>query len=57
MGSIAVGQLDQMTQQNAALVEQSAVAVESHLREQAERFLSAEAVVCLLADNRCSFLF
>ncbi|MGD9835963.1 MAG: methyl-accepting chemotaxis protein, partial [Piscinibacter sp.] len=32
----AVTQLDQMTQQNAALVEQSAAAAES-LREQAQR--------------------
>ncbi|MDR7377455.1 methyl-accepting chemotaxis protein-2 (aspartate sensor receptor) [Rhodoferax ferrireducens] len=39
----AVGQLDQMTQQNAALVEQSAAAAES-LREQAERLAQAVAV-------------
>ena len=32
----AVGELDQMTQQNAALVEQSSAAAES-LREQAQR--------------------
>jgi methyl-accepting chemotaxis protein len=33
---VAVTQLDQMTQQNAALVEESAAAAES-LREQAQR--------------------
>ncbi|MEO5795587.1 MAG: methyl-accepting chemotaxis protein, partial [Rhodoferax sp.] len=38
-----VGQLDQMTQQNAALVEQSAAAAES-LRDQAERLAQAVAV-------------
>jgi len=39
----AVSQLDQMTQQNAALVEQSAAAAES-LREQAQRLAEAVAV-------------
>ncbi len=39
----AIGSLDQMTQQNAALVEQSAAAAES-LREQADRMKSAVAV-------------
>ena len=39
----AIGQLDQMTQQNAALVEQSAAAAES-LREQASRLEQAVAV-------------
>ncbi len=39
----AIGNLDQMTQQNAALVEQSAAAAES-LREQADRMKSAVAV-------------
>jgi len=39
----AVGQLDQMTQQNAALVEQSAAAAES-LREQAGRLAAAVQV-------------
>ncbi|MCX7279035.1 MAG: Cache 3/Cache 2 fusion domain-containing protein [Burkholderiales bacterium] len=39
----AVSQLDQMTQQNAALVEQSAAAAES-LRDQAERLAQAVAV-------------
>jgi methyl-accepting chemotaxis protein len=39
----AVNQLDQMTQQNAALVEQSAAAAES-LRDQAERLAQAVAV-------------
>ena len=34
--NVAVSELDQMTQQNAALVEQSAAAAES-LREQAQR--------------------
>lgn len=38
----AVGELDQMTQQNAALVEQSAAAAES-LREQAERLAQVVA--------------
>jgi len=39
----AIGNLDQMTQQNAALVEQSAAAAES-LREQADRMKQAVAV-------------
>ncbi len=39
----AVSQLDQMTQQNAALVEQSAAAAES-LKEQAARMSKAVAV-------------
>ena len=39
----AIGQLDQMTQQNAALVEQSAAAAES-LREQASRLEQAVSV-------------
>jgi uncharacterized phage infection (PIP) family protein YhgE len=39
----AVGQLDQMTQQNAALVEESAAAAAS-LREQADRLAQAVAV-------------
>jgi methyl-accepting chemotaxis protein len=39
----AIGQLDQMTQQNAALVEQSAAAAES-LRDQASRLTQAVAV-------------
>ncbi|EPD39961.1 hypothetical protein HMPREF9701_02874, partial [Delftia acidovorans CCUG 274B] len=39
----AVGQLDQMTQQNAALVEQSAAAAQS-LREQAEQLSRTVAV-------------
>ena len=39
----AIGDLDQMTQQNAALVEQSAAAAES-LREQADRMKEAVAV-------------
>jgi methyl-accepting chemotaxis protein len=39
----AINQLDQMTQQNAALVEQSAAAAES-LRDQAERLAQAVAV-------------
>ncbi len=39
----AIGNLDQMTQQNAALVEQSAAAAES-LREQADRMKEAVAV-------------
>lgn len=39
----AVGQLDQMTQQNAALVEESAAAAES-LREQAQRLADLVAV-------------
>ncbi|WP_295960214.1 methyl-accepting chemotaxis protein [Rhodoferax sp.] len=42
-----VGQLDQMTQQNAALVEQSAAAAES-LRDQAERLAQAVAVFKLV---------
>ena len=43
----AVGQLDQMTQQNAALVEQSAAAAES-LKDQAERLASVVRVFRLL---------
>ena len=39
----AVGQLDQMTQQNAALVEESAAAAES-LKEQSQRLASAISV-------------
>ena len=39
----SIGNLDQMTQQNAALVEESAAAAES-LREQAERLKQAVAV-------------
>ena len=39
----AIGNLDQMTQQNAALVEESAAAAES-LREQADRMKQAVAV-------------
>nr|WP_315243721.1 Cache 3/Cache 2 fusion domain-containing protein [uncultured Albidiferax sp.] len=42
-----VGQLDQMTQQNAALVEQSAAAAES-LRDQADRLAQAVAVFKLV---------
>jgi len=41
--NVAVGELDQMTQQNAALVEQSAAAAES-LREQAQRLEQAVSV-------------
>ncbi|MGI9215785.1 MAG: methyl-accepting chemotaxis protein [Hydrogenophaga sp.] len=41
--NVAVSQLDQMTQQNAALVEESAAAAES-LKEQAARLSSAVAV-------------
>jgi methyl-accepting chemotaxis protein len=39
----SISQLDQMTQQNAALVEQSAAAAES-LRDQADRMKQAVAV-------------
>ncbi|MEO5797435.1 MAG: chemotaxis protein, partial [Rhodoferax sp.] len=39
----SVSQLDQMTQQNAALVEESAAAAES-LREQAQRLAEAVGV-------------
>ncbi|MDR7306497.1 methyl-accepting chemotaxis protein [Rhodoferax saidenbachensis] len=48
----AIGTLDQMTQQNAALVEQSAAAAES-LRDQAERMKQAVAVfkVGAVADS------
>jgi len=46
--NIAVNQLDQMTQQNAALVEQSAAAAQS-LRDQAER-LAGAVQVFKLAD-------
>jgi methyl-accepting chemotaxis protein-2 (aspartate sensor receptor) len=46
----AVGELDQMTQQNAALVEQSAAAAES-LREQAQRLEQAVSVFKLNATG------
>jgi methyl-accepting chemotaxis protein len=39
----AVGQMDQVTQQNAALVEESAAAAES-LKQQAQQLVSAVAV-------------
>ena len=45
----AIGDLDQMTQQNAALVEQSAAAAES-LREQADRMKQAVSVFRLEDD-------
>ena len=45
----AIGSLDQMTQQNAALVEQSAAAAES-LRDQADQL--ARAVAVFKTDNR-----
>jgi methyl-accepting chemotaxis protein len=48
--NVAVGQLDQMTQQNAALVEQSAAAAAS-LREQAGRLAQAVAVFTLAQDE------
>ncbi|MFZ2329538.1 MAG: methyl-accepting chemotaxis protein, partial [Rhodoferax sp.] len=41
--NVAIGNLDQMTQQNAALVEESAAAAES-LREQADRMKEAVSV-------------
>jgi len=46
----AVGELDQMTQQNAALVEQSAAAAQS-LREQAQRLEQAVSVFRLSATG------
>ena len=46
----AIGNLDQMTQQNAALVEQSAAAAES-LREQANRMKQAVAVFKVVEKN------
>jgi len=46
----AVGQLDQMTQQNAALVEQSAAAAES-LREQAQRLSDVVAIFRLMEGD------
>ena len=46
----AVGQLDQVTQQNAAFVEQSAPAADS-LREQAQRLAEVVAVFRLSADG------
>jgi len=45
----AVGQLDQMTQQNAALVEESAAAAES-LKDQAHRLTSVVATFRLPSD-------
>ncbi|WNO06595.1 methyl-accepting chemotaxis protein [Rhodoferax mekongensis] len=46
----AIGNLDQMTQQNAALVEESAAAAES-LREQADRMKQAVAVFKVSANQ------
>jgi methyl-accepting chemotaxis protein len=46
----AIGQLDQMTQQNAALVEQSAAAAES-LRDQASRLADAVSVFKLAGTS------
>ena len=46
----AIGQLDQMTQQNAALVEQSAAAAES-LRDQANRLTEAVSVFKLAGPS------
>jgi methyl-accepting chemotaxis protein len=46
----AIGNLDQMTQQNAALVEQSAAAAES-LRDQADRMKQAVAVFRVAAHH------
>ncbi|MGP1609415.1 MAG: methyl-accepting chemotaxis protein, partial [Burkholderiales bacterium] len=48
--NLAVAQLDQMTQQNAALVEQSSAAAQS-LRDQANRLASAVAVFQLTDDD------
>lgn len=52
----AVGHIDQATQQNAALVEQSAAAAES-LRHQADRLVAAVAVFRLGRDNSFSGCF
>jgi len=49
----AIGNLDQMTQQNAALVEQSAAAAES-LREQADQLARAVAVFKISGSNSSS---
>ena len=46
----AIGNLDQMTQQNAALVEESAAAAES-LREQADRMKEAVSVFRVSSEN------
>jgi len=46
-----VGQMDEMTQQNAALVEEAAAAAES-LREQAARL--AEAVSVFRVGDKCA---
>ena len=48
--NIAVNELDQMTQQNAALVEQSAAAAQS-LRDQAQRLAQAVSVFKLTAQG------
>ena len=47
----SVGELDQMTQQNAALVEQSAAAADS-LKSQAQRLSSAVLCFKLAAERR-----
>ena len=49
--NVAVSELDQMTQQNAALVEQSAAAAES-LREQAQRLAQVVSAFQLSATTR-----
>jgi methyl-accepting chemotaxis protein len=46
----AVGQMDQVTQQNAALVEESAAAAES-LKQQAQQLVSAVAVFKLGSEG------
>jgi methyl-accepting chemotaxis protein len=48
--NLAVSELDQMTQQNAALVEESAAAAES-LREQAQRLAQVVATFKLSATR------
>jgi len=48
--NVAIGNLDQMTQQNAALVEESAAAAES-LREQADRMKDAVSVFRVLDQH------
>jgi methyl-accepting chemotaxis protein len=47
--NLAVGQLDQMTQQNAAMVEQSAAAAQA-LREQAQTMMASVGQFTLAAD-------
>ena len=51
----AVGQMDEMTQQNAALVEQAAAAAES-LQDQAEKLAQLVGVFKLVAGGQAAYV-